>query len=121
MKINHQVIRFIFSGIVNTLVGFTFFCIGFLGLSIGLFYSNLMALLASLSTGYFLSKLFVYRSNRGHSFIPYAAMHFGFYFIFTWLLYGAQNIGIDVTFAWLGLAFTISIFSFILQKFLIFR
>ena len=115
--------KFMIVGTINTLIGFCIFSflISFFNVSIWL--ANLLGLVAVMLTGFILSKIFVFHFKKKSvkTLYLYCAQFVCQYFIFTALIELLVINGWDPKVAWLIIAPLAVLFSFLIQKWLIFR
>jgi putative flippase GtrA len=69
---NFEFIRYLISGLINSVIGYVAFLIFLNYLSVPLYFSNLLSYALGLISAYFLNKYFVFKSAEGGRYIIFA-------------------------------------------------
>lgn len=114
------IIKFLFAGLINTIIGFFCFCICIYALSFGVWLSNSIATTATILVGYFISRFFVFQTSGIHTFWRYALLILIQYIAYTSFITGLTLIGVQPYLSYLMVATLAAIQSYITQAKFIF-
>lgn len=115
-----RVFRFVFWGGLNTLIGFSVYCIFiFAGLHFSL--ASLLSLIVGIFIGHFFNKRHVFKSNKSDTIKIYFCIWFCLYFLNITIIYLLLDIGLGDYISGAVAAVFIVPFSYLFQKIFVFR
>lgn len=119
--LTRQTVLFLIAGIINTILSFAAFsfCVIYLDLDYRL--AALASLLVGMSAGFLQSRYGVFRSKNSTSLVRYFAVLTVLYFISIWALGLLIGVGVSKIQAYLITIILLVPFSFLIQKFWVFK
>ena len=120
-EIRAMMLKFVLGGLFNAVIGFFCFSFCVYVLSLGVWFSNLIATSVAILLGYVVSKFFVFKLVSVHAFWQYAALILGQYIVFTHIIQSLIYFGMEPYLSYLMVSMVAAILSYCVQKHLIFK